>query len=101
EAIVEEAFGRRVEGGVDGDDVAHGDEGVGVGMEGELEFVFLLGGKSVLVRVAEIPVEGAEASEDGQAYPAGGDGPDRHPLEVVGALDAVGDVPTTAASPVV
>ena len=38
-------------------------------------------------------VEGLQAPQDAEPDAAGGDGPDLHPLQVVGAGDRVGDVP--------
>jgi hypothetical protein len=55
----------------------------------------------VAIGVVQLDVEGLEAAQHGKADAAGSDGSDLHALEVIRALDAVGNVPSAAHDPAV
>ena len=55
----------------------------------------------VLVGVVQVDVERLEAAEHAEADAAGAERADRHALQVVGALHAVGDVPAALRHPLV
>src|SRR5271168_174133 len=46
-------------------------------------------------------VEGLQAAEHGEADTAGGDSADVHALDIIGAFDAVGDIPAILHHPLV
>ena len=55
----------------------------------------------MLVVIVELDVERLQSAERGKADAAGSDGADIHAFEVVGALDAIGDVPAAFDHPAV
>ena len=70
-------------------------------MEGEAEFLLDRLGQPVLVVVMQLDVERLQPAQRREADAAGGDGADIHAFEVVGALDAIGDVPAASDHPAV
>ena len=46
-------------------------------------------------------IEGFQAPQHGKANAAGGDGADMHAFDVIGALDAIGDVPAALHHPLI
>ena len=86
---------------VDGDHVADLDQRLDVRMEGEAELLLHLLRQPVLVVVMQLDVERLETAERREADAPGGDGADIHAFEVVGALDAVGDVPAASDHPAI
>ena len=97
EVLVEEALGLLVQGAVDGDDVALGDELLeGVDAAGA-NLLLRLGGEGLVVVVEELlAAEGLEAAEDALTDAADGDGADHLALEVVLLLGRGGHVPLAA-----
>ena len=67
----------------------------------EAELALGLAVEPVLVRVVQVDVEGLEAPEHAEPDAAGAERAHRHPLQVVGALHAVGDVPAALRHPLV
>ncbi len=65
----------------------------------ELPFDALV--ETVFVGVVQTDVERVQPAQHRQTDPACGDRPDRHALEIVGALDAVRDVPAALHDPLV
>jgi hypothetical protein len=55
----------------------------------------------MLVGVMELDVEGLQPLKHGKTDAAGADSADIHAFEVIGALDAVGDVPAASDDPTV
>ena len=55
----------------------------------------------MLVEIVQLHVERLQPAKHRQADAAGGDRADMHAFEIVGALDAVGDVPAAFDDPVV
>ena len=98
ELSVDETLGALVEGRVDGDDVALGDELLEVldaaGVDGLLE----LGRELVVVEVEVLlAVEGLETLENAVADAASADGANDLALDVEGVAGDVGDLPVAAA----
>ena len=71
-----------------------------VGMEGQVQLFFDLGRQAVPIGVVQLDVERLEPPQHGQADAAGRDGADVHAFDVVGALDAIGDVPALLDDPI-
>ena len=70
-------------------------------MEGEAELLLDLLRQAMLVVVVQLDVERLQAAQHGEADAAGGDRADVHAFEVIGALDAIGDVPAAPDDPAV
>ncbi len=70
-------------------------------MEGEAELLLHLLRQPVLVVVMQLDVERLEPAQRREADAARRDGADIHAFEVVGALDAIGDVPAASDHPAV
>ena len=70
-------------------------------MVGQSELLLHLLGQPVLVGVVQLDVERRKPTQHRQTDPTGSDGTDLHSLEVVGALDTIGDVPATPHDPAV
>ena len=70
-------------------------------MEGDTELLLDLTWQPVPVGVVQADLERLEPAQNGRADPAGSHRPHLHPLEVVGAGHAVGDVPTALDHPLV
>ena len=62
-------------------------------MEGQTKFLFDAFRQAVPIGVVQLHVERLQPAQHGQADAAGGDRADVHAFHIVGALDAVGDVP--------
>ena len=99
QVVVEEPFGPGVERRVDRDDVAMRHHVGRALVKGQAQLPFHLVRKPVAIGVVEIDVETLEPPQHAGADAPGGDRSDGHPLEVVGPLDAVGDVPSTPDDP--
>ena len=91
--VVEQMFGGRIEGRVDGHDVAMWDHGCGAFMKRDVEFVFHLLRQAVALGIVELHVEGLEPPERRESDAPGPNRADVHAFEVIGARDAIGDVP--------
>ena len=70
-----------------------------VGMEGEIQLLLHRLGQPVAVGVMQMHVERLQPPQHRQADAPGGDGADVHALEIIGPLDAVGDVPAALHHP--
>ena len=70
-------------------------------MVGDAQFVFDLFRQSTSVGVVQPDVERCQPAQHGLADAAGGDHTDVHALEVIGVLDAVGDIPASVGDPFV
>ena len=55
----------------------------------------------VTIEIVKVDIEGLHPPEDCQAYPAGCDGANVHPLHIIRPTYTIGDVPPALASPVV
>ena len=97
--VVEQALGPGMQRGVDRHDVADAHERLGRLVVGEAQLALDLGRQAVLVGVVQPHVERLQPPQHGRADPPGGDRADLHPLQVVGARDAVGDVPAAVEHP--
>eukprot|EP00050_Salpingoeca_kvevrii_P005681 m.285082 g.285082 ORF g.285082 m.285082 type:complete len:437 (+) comp11291_c0_seq1:127-1437(+) len=95
--LVEHVLCLRVEGAVDGHDVADLDKALGVLVPGEVEFLLDLGREAVAVGVVKLDIKGVEAAQDRKANATGSNSANVHTLDIIGALDAVGDVPAALA----
>ena len=70
-------------------------------MEREAQFFSDLDREPVAVGIVELHVERFQPAQHGQTDAARGDGADGHAFDVVGPLDAVGDVPAALNDPLV
>ena len=99
--IVEQVLRLGVKRRVDRDDIANPDHVLDIRMPGETEFLLDRFRKAVAIRVVQMHVEWLQAAQHREADPAGGDRADVHALDVIGARDAIGDVPAALDHPLV
>src|SRR5262245_51159725 len=99
--VVEHALGLGMQRRVDSDHVADLDQRLHVRMEGEVELLLNLFRQAMLIGVVELYTEGLETPERRKADATGGNGADIHAFEVVGTLDAIGDVPAALDHPAI
>ena len=90
-----------MERAIDRDDVADGDHVLDAVVPGDAELPLDLGREPVAVEIMQMHVERLQAAQHRAADPPRGDGADVHALDVVGARDAIGDVPAALAHPIV
>ena len=84
---------------VDRDDVADRDHVLDAVVPGDAQLLLDRCGQPVAVEIMEMHVERLQAAQHGAADPPGGDGADVHALDIVGARDAIGDVPAALRAP--
>ncbi len=99
QCIVEEAFGLRVQRRVDRHDVAHADQRLRGRMKREAQFLFDGVVEPVPIGVMQLDVEGLETPKHRRADAACRDGADVHALQVIGACDAIRNVPAAIDDP--
>jgi len=86
---------------IDGDDIADLDHVLDVWMPGNVQFFFHRLRQPVAVIIVQMHIEGFQAFQHGKANAAGGDGAGMHAFDVIGALDAIGDVPAALHHPLI
>ena len=100
-SVVEEMLGLRMQRTIDGDDIADLDHVLDVWMPGQIEFFFHRLRQPVAVIIVQMHIEGFQAFQHGKANAAGGDRADMHAFDVIGTLDAIGDVPAALHHPLI
>jgi len=94
-------LGLRMQRTIDGDDIADLDHVLDVWMPGQIEFFFHRLRQSVAVIIVQVHVEGFQAPQHGETDAARRDRAHMHAFDVIGALDAVGDVPAALHHPLI
>ena len=99
--VVEEVLRFRMKRRIDRHNVTDLDHVLDIRMPGEVEFLLDRLRQPVPIVVMQMHVEGLEPAKHGEADAAGGDRADVHALDIIGARDAVGDVPAALHHPLV
>src|SRR5262249_31414893 len=99
--VVEHVLSLGVQRRIDRHHVANLDQRLDIRMKGQSKLLLDRLGEAVLIGVVQLDVEGLQPTEYGKTDAAGSDSADIHAFKVIGAFDAVGDVPAAFDHPAI